>query len=237
MKPIDIVILSHNRKGYLQRMVTAITGRTHYPFRLIVADNNSDADTREYLASLKAENSIDILELNETNLFMNGWHAGLRHVISDVFVLSDPDIVVPDLHPCWLSRMYSCFEDIPELVRLGAALSMDNIPPCWNRYEGRFLALKTGKPLPPNKSIRQCVPDTTLQMIRSSAFAHLNGFSAETVDFEFLKQLNAIGWCGVHQDIICTHLGWDEYRDYPDYLRFKNETIREYREVRLIPHS
>ena len=234
MNPVDILILSYNRLDYLVTTIESIRNRTTHPYRLIVTDNASDNETIETLRSMRDANKIDILVENPSNLFMDGWHYGLNHVQSSLFCITDPDIEVPHLEPCWLSQMINCFDMFPELVRLGACLSSDNIPPCWNKFETRFLTLKSGKVFSETPALIKSMPDTTLQMIRKDVFSRAGGFESETVDFELLKSLTGYGVCAVHQNIVCRHLGWDEYKDYPDYLRYKNRNIKPYRETGLI---
>jgi len=234
MKPIDILILSYNRLGYLVRTIESIRSRTEYPYRLIVTDNASGRDTVANLKSMRDEKLIDVLVENTENLFMDGWHYGLEHVRSGLFCITDPDIEVPPLNPCWLTQMVDCFGLYPDLARLGVSLTDDNIPPCWNKFESRFLTFRTGKVFSEQPFLRKSTPDTTLQMIRKTVFKKAGGFQTQTVDFKMLKTLSNHGVCAVHQDIICRHLGWDEYKDYPDYLKYKNKKIKPYREVGLI---
>ena len=234
MGTVDILILSYNRPVYLIKTIKSIRNRTSHPCRIIVADNASDKDTVFKIKRMRDEKLIDVFVENPQNLFMDGWHYGLKHIRSSLFCITDPDIEVPELKPCWLTRMIECFELFPELVRLGACLSDDNIPPCWNKFESRFLTFRTGKVFSKKPFLRQSTPDTTLQMIRKNVFKKADGFQTETVDFDMLKTLSDYGVCAVRQDIICRHLGWDEYKDYPDYLKFKNKNIKPYREAGLI---
>lgn len=234
--PVTILILTYNRRAYFERMIKSIRNNTDYPYEITVIDNGSEPEMIDLLFDLYQVGLIDTLICNHANMFMSGWKAGLETIGSDVFVMSDPDIVVPKASPCWLTRMVDCFRQIPSLVRLGMALETDNIPPCWNKYEGRFLALQAGDVVHRNPVIRDVLPDTTLQLIHTDAFREIGGFSAEAIDVEFLKKLAGKGMCGVYQDLKALHLGWDEYKDYPSYLMHKNKRIRPYREVSLIAH-
>ncbi len=231
---IDILILTYQRQEYLDKMIRSIQRSTSYPYRIILVDNGSDRPMVRYLKHLLEQKVIAQLVLNKKNYFMDGWQYGIPYIESDLFAISDPDILVPELTPCWLTQLVDCFELLPDLVRLGTALSMDNIPPCWNRFEARFLALRTGETVCDQPFLKQSTPDTTMQVIRTEAFSRLGGYRAQTIDFEWLKQLRTEGVCAVHQDVIVTHIGWNEYKDYPAYLYQKHKNIREYREVSLI---
>jgi|GEM_PF-4015518 len=232
--PVDILILTYNRKFYLENMIDSIVKYTVYPYRLIIADNGSEIETLEYIESLKQKKIITGLALNRTNLFMDGWSSGVSMIKSGLFALSDPDIIVPNMNPCWLTRLVNCFNLYPDIVRLGISLSDKNIPPCWNKFESKFLTLKTGKIFSKQPLLRLSTPDTTMQLIKTSVFAKAGGFETKTIDFEFLKKLGNYGICAVHQEICGYHQGWNEYKDYPEYLRQKDKNIRHYRETKLI---
>ena len=235
--PIDIVILTYNRRNYFEQMLQSIHERTTYPYRLIVVDNGSSSSMTTYLRKLEQDRKIHTLILNRENLFMHGWHYGLTQVTSPLFAISDPDIVVPDISPCWLTQMIQCFEQFSALVRLGVTLDDTNIPPCWNRFETRFLTFQTGKIFAQHPLLKECPVDTTLQLIRTDIFRERGGFTESCIEFEWLKGLREDGTCAVHNEISVTHLGWNEYRDYPDYLREKHKMLKPYREIELIENT
>ncbi len=231
--PIDILILTYNRKRYLEKMIRSLQKHTRYPYRIILIDNGSSPSMINYLKKLKEQRIISELVINNKNLFMDGWHEGIHLIKSEIFAISDPDILLPNTNPGWLTSMLYCFDTFPELVRLGIALNDKNIPPCWNKFETRFLCFQTGKIFSKEPSIRLSTPDTTLQLIKTDAFKKAGGFSVRTIDFSFLKTLSNHGICGVHQEIKGYHLGWNEYKDYPEYLLEKN-VFRPCREATLL---
>ena len=231
--PIDILILTHNRQRYLEKMIRSLQKYTKYPHRLIIIDNASSTTTIDYLKMLEQQQIIHKLVLNSENLFMDGWHKGVDFIKSDLFAISDPDIVVPNSNPDWLSTMVCAFDLFPNLVRLGVSLDDKNLPPCWNKFEGRFLTFQTGKIFSKKPCIRLSTPDTTLQVIRTDIFKKAGGFSKKTIDFSFLKTLSNYGICGTHQEIKGYHLGWNEYKDYPEYL-YKKNLFRPCREATLL---
>lgn len=65
----DIIIPVWNLKHYTQRCVESIIKNTDYPYRLIIIDNGSEKETKEYLESLKNDKRLPgyILIRNEEN--------------------------------------------------------------------------------------------------------------------------------------------------------------------------
>ncbi len=109
---IDIVISTYNRRGLLQRMIEGIKERTKIPYRLIIVDNNSEADdTINYLEELRGSKEIDVLVLNDKNIGgAKALNEGFKYVRSELFITSDDDIVPPDLEPCWLEQLIELFK-------------------------------------------------------------------------------------------------------------------------------
>ena len=68
----DIVIAVWNLKRYTKNCVESIIKNTDYPYRLILVDNGSLPETRDYLESLKLDQRLKdhdyTLIRNEENL-------------------------------------------------------------------------------------------------------------------------------------------------------------------------
>lgn len=113
MKPIQIVVVSHNTVPYLRRCLESIIAYNHHPFnfpyRLVVVENGSTDGTRDYLAML--EGPMDTI-YNEENLgWVRGANQGLEWALNmkpDYVVLANSDIVVPD--PWWFHRVAETLE-------------------------------------------------------------------------------------------------------------------------------
>lgn len=234
MLPIDIVLLVYNRLNYLQQTIQALIQYTEYPYRLIVIDNNStDNKVKKYLKKLQKNNIIYKLIFNKANFVLKGWQSGLLEVNSRLFAISDPDITVPKLSPCWLTQLVSLIEKFPRLARIGLSLDPKDVPPCWSKREAKRLAFKKGPYFNKEYGLRIIDIDTTMQIIRTASFKRAGGLKEE-LNISFWKKFHKYGFSVASQNIIAKHLGWNEYKEEPEYLYEKCKRIREYPEKDLI---
>lgn len=235
MFPIDIIILAYNRFKYLQQTIEALIRHTRYPYRLIIIDNAStDYKVKKYLEQEYDKGTIHKLIFNPTNLILKGWHRGLIEVVSPFFAITDPDIVVPKLEPCWLTRLVGLLEKFSRLVRIGLSLDPENVPSCWTRRQARRLSFRAGPYFDKNYQLRIIDVDTTMQLVRTESFRKAGGFEVEQVDMSFWKKFHNCGLSVAAQNITARHLGWNEYIEEPEYLIEKTRQIGRYPERDLI---
>ena len=134
----DIVMTTYNRPDYFKRAYTALLKRTRSPYRLHLINDGG---------SLKP---FDINELvSTTSSFLNrkdnlGIAANLlvaRNLTrSEVFVIMDDDVLVPDVEPDWLSRGLTVMNANPEIGMLGL-----NDPAC--DINDRRHVIEAGEPV------------------------------------------------------------------------------------------
>lgn len=119
---ISVVVLTYNQPDYTRLCIESILKWTAYPnYELIVVDNASQADTRDYLKSVEAKYPRVKVILNDKNLgFAGGNNVGLRAASGEYLVLLNNDTVVPR---GWLSRFLAHFRSHP---RCGAAGAVSN---------------------------------------------------------------------------------------------------------------
>jgi len=231
-KSIEIVILTHNRKLYAEKMIESIKENTEYPHKIIIVDNASNEETKEYLRCLMRKNIVSQVFYNQQNLFHQGWQTGIDATEGEMIVLSDPDILVPRLEPCWLTQMVKLMEENPNIGKLGARLDLSNHPSktwrdkplsgpsCLNPLPGLPL-------LSDGKIYRQHV-DTTLHIMRKSIYpggkmqGGLKGGNAGLPRRYLPGTVEAVA-----RDIVVYHLGWEDLKDYPDYFydKFNNPDV------------
>ncbi len=99
----DIIIPIWNHPDYTRECIDNLVKNTRYPYRLILIDNGSDAETRDYLKGLKVDGVEKILIRNESNLgFVKAVNQGLRASNAPyVCVLNNDTIPAPG----WLERL------------------------------------------------------------------------------------------------------------------------------------
>jgi len=249
-QPIDIVILTYNRLSYFKRMLESLISNTDYPYRLIVVDNASDDKNMiEYLKKQLLGGFINKLIINDKNYILKGWHYGLSEISSPFFALSDPDIVLPESRPCWLTQLVDSISRHPEVVRIGLSLDTQDVPDCWTKKQAKRLCFKTGpiykaalgnlqRSSPDysgsTRQFRITDIDTTMQIIRTDHFRKAGGYEFRELNIEFWKGFRKQGLSLAAQHLTAKHLGWYEYQDEPCYLKKKSAQIRYYPEVELI---
>src|SRR2546423_10935277 len=126
MEPTDIVLLTHDRLEHLDRTVTALRERTPEPVRLTVVDNASGPELRNWLAAHR--DWFDRLVLRPTNEHVPAFQHGIDVVRSDPFIVTDPDLIVPDVRPSWLARLRELMAAHPDFGLIGVDLDMGNAP-------------------------------------------------------------------------------------------------------------
>ncbi|MDP2922103.1 MAG: glycosyltransferase family 2 protein [Candidatus Omnitrophota bacterium] len=111
----DIIIPVWNLKDYTQQAVESIIKNTDYPYRLIIIDNGSEKETKEYLESLKSDKRLPgyILIRNEKNQgYTIATNQGMEISDTSYVCLHNNDTIV-----CkgWLSEMVAVAESSKEI--------------------------------------------------------------------------------------------------------------------------
>ena len=66
--------------------------------------------------------------LRPTNEHVSAFQHGIDATTSDPYVVTDPDIVVPDLEPSWLARLHDLMDRHPDFGLIGIGLDQANRP-------------------------------------------------------------------------------------------------------------
>ena len=221
--PVDIVMLTHNRLEHLVATVDALEARTRAPYRLTIVDNASEPDVRNWLAANR--HRFHQLILRPSNEFLGALNHGIDTTLSDPFMVTDPDLIVPDLEPCWLTRMCDTLERHPDFGVLGIGLDQSNLPPVQE---------------PESVAESEIVDGEIVERPTGSVFCLIRrgALNAPYVsDWETCRSAARAGYrCGWAPGVRAYHLGWDDYRLYPSHLASKLEH-GEYREVNLIERA
>jgi len=122
IEPVDIIIITYERKYYLFQTIDQIIRDTKYPYRLIVVDNGSTDGTREWIKEQHKNGLIWKYIFSKENTVMNvAFKKGLKEVESKLFITNADDIPPPSkLEPCWLTYLVNLFnENYPEFFAIG----------------------------------------------------------------------------------------------------------------------
>jgi len=105
----DIIMPILNQLEYTKACIEHIEKKTRYPYRLILIDNGSEADTKEYLESLARRSDIEAeLIRNEENLgFLEAVNQGFRVSNAPYVCLQNNDTIVTEM---WLTKMIEILE-------------------------------------------------------------------------------------------------------------------------------
>lgn len=224
MDPVDIVLLSYNRLDYLVRTVDALFDRTPEPFRLTVVDNASASEVRNWLSANR--DRFHRLILQPVNEHIAGFQRGIEATTSDPFVLTEPDLIVPDLQPSWLERLRALMERHPDFGLIGVGLDTANRPSVLGPETFDETAVVDGEIVEGNLGI-------WFQMIRRDALRV--PYVKDSAACMAIRDAGfRVGWT---PGIRAFHLGWDDHRLHPAHLVSKNELPSPYpyyREVELV---
>lgn len=126
----DIFMTSFFRKDFTERCVREIHERTvPGSFQIVVYDNGSDRQTRDFLIGLLEQKKIMSLVLDSRNtgcLYNKIVFHAMVESSSKYYVVSDTDVYPPKLTPDWLSQMIAIMDRHPDI-----ALLTPQLPPQW----------------------------------------------------------------------------------------------------------
>lgn len=112
MEPIDIVMVTMNRKEFTEKSILYLKERTKTPYRLIVVDNNSTDGTQPFLLNMKEKGYVQHIILLEENYGIHmAKNYGLALVRSSRYYIdTDNDLLCAKLTPDWLSSLVSLMD-------------------------------------------------------------------------------------------------------------------------------
>ena len=106
---VDVVVLTWNQKTVFTEFIDSFFTYSKMPCRLIIIDNASSDGTREYLATLKKTDIIElkILLNSENKGFVEGMNQGIAISSAPYVCLANNDLVFTQ---GWLEEIISVFE-------------------------------------------------------------------------------------------------------------------------------
>ena len=206
----DVVLLTHDRLGHLVRTVEALRARTHEPIRLTVVDNASGPDVRNWLAAHR--DWFHRVIPRPANEHVPAFQHGIDATESDPFVVTDPDLVVPDLEPSWLARLRDLMQRHPEFGLIGVELDPSNSPLSAEETAALRQERRGGGDL------REGNVGTHLQLIRRDALREPYRSDRQVCD-AVRRAGYRVGWA---PEVQALHLGFEDAKAHPEYLRRKD---------------
>jgi glycosyltransferase involved in cell wall biosynthesis len=149
---VSIVLPTFNRLRFVRLTVESVLVQTFTDWELIIADDGSDADTREYLGSLTGDPRVRVLYLSHTGIPAAVRNAGLREARGEyVAFLDSDDLWAPQKLQRQVELMHSlagCRWIYTAFAQIGESgqLLPEEADRRWVPYEGSvFERLVTGK--------------------------------------------------------------------------------------------
>ena len=116
-KHTSIIILVHNQRAVTQKCLASLARHTPGPHEIIIVDNGSDAETRDYLKNYARRRKHVVLIRNRVNKgFAAGNNQALAVAQGDYLLLMNNDTVVTRN---WLRGMISVFYRYPDVGIVG----------------------------------------------------------------------------------------------------------------------
>ena len=116
-KSVSIIILTYNGVEYTKQFYNSLVNSTNLDYELIIVDNLSTDETKEYIHSISANNKNVKVIFNEYNLgFPAGVNQGLQSTNSKYILIANNDIV---LTKGWLERLIEVAESDPKIGIVG----------------------------------------------------------------------------------------------------------------------
>jgi GT2 family glycosyltransferase/tetratricopeptide (TPR) repeat protein len=141
---VDIVLCVHNAFEDVKECLTSIRRHTKVDYRLLIVDDGSQPETRDFLKSWVQEVSVATLFRNETaGGYTKAANIGLRASKGDYIILLNSDTIVT---PGWIEKLIECatsrknigivgplsncasWQSIPEIFDKNGGWMINNIP-------------------------------------------------------------------------------------------------------------
>lgn len=152
-QPADIIICVHNALDDVQRCLASVAEHTTEPYHLILMDDGSQPETRDFLQAYVEDNvhsqSLQLLRNNKARGYTFAANQGMRASTHPYFILLNSDTIVS---PYWLDRLIACADSDERIGMVGPlsnTASWQSIPEV--EYRGDWAA----NPLPLDMTVAQ----------------------------------------------------------------------------------
>jgi GT2 family glycosyltransferase len=114
--PVDVVVCVHNALNDVQSCLQSVFKHTNQPYTLILVDDGSEAETRDYLLDFAQRYGAILLRNEEARGYTLAANQGMREATADYVILLNSDTIVTE---GWLDRMVACAESDPRIGIVG----------------------------------------------------------------------------------------------------------------------
>ena len=106
---VSVIVLTYNSKEHLMDCIKSVENQNYDNIEIIVVDNFSNDGTRQLLADLKIDKSIEVkIILNSFNLGYNeGNKIGIENSNGEFIVILNPDVILEKL---WITNIMNMFK-------------------------------------------------------------------------------------------------------------------------------
>ncbi len=151
---VDIIVCVHNALADVQRCLAAITQHTIMPYHLILVDDGSNAETRDYLRNFCEQNPHSqpppqLIRNEKARGYTFAANQGMQASTQTYFILLNSDTIVS---PYWLDRLLVCADSDERVGMVGPlsnTASWQSIPEV--EYRGDWAS----NPLPLDMTVEQ----------------------------------------------------------------------------------
>jgi GT2 family glycosyltransferase len=125
---VEIIVCIHNAPADVRRCLESVIANTRAPYSLILVDDGSGEETRDYVAAFADSQGAALIRNEKAKGYTFAANQGLRRSRAEYVVLLNSDTVVT---PLWLDRMVACAESDEQVGLVGPlsnAASWQSVP-------------------------------------------------------------------------------------------------------------
>lgn len=115
-KSVDVIVCVHNALVDVQKCLDSVLKYSGKTYSLIIVDDGSAEDTRDFLADFAKNNEVKLIRNEQALGYTFSANIGLRNSAGDYVVLLNSDTIVTEN---WLEKMVRCAESDPKIGLVG----------------------------------------------------------------------------------------------------------------------
>jgi len=169
---VDVIVCVHNALSDVKNCLSSVVAHTLPPYRIIVVDDGSGEDTKNYLAEFIQDQGGILVRHEVAQGYTFAANAGMRASNGEFVVLLNSDTIVSAQ---WLDRMVECANSDPRIGMVGPlsnTASWQSVPRIFDE-DGDW----SSNPLPPEMTISAMAQRVAMASRRSyPRVGFLNGF-------------------------------------------------------------